>query len=181
MNDLKTLTAQPQPLTVDGETYMVHPFTVDDWGALQAWVDRQHPDPFDVVRDAINKGGFSQAIQKQMIKDALDKATGPKNLIGSVEADTLLMSMEGYTQVLFLSIRKGRPGFTEKDAGELAVKLTTTDMTKLGHLSTMDMLVSDPKSEPLNVVPPSKTSGSAASRRRPKPQRPTGGNSSTSS
>lgn len=179
MNDIGTLTGQPQPITVDGETYMVHPLTVDDWGALQAWVDRQFPNPLDAVRDALAKGGFKPAQEQFMIKEALALASKPKAKLGSIEADELLVSAEGSAQVLYLTIRKGRPDFTEKDAAALAEKLAAAEIARLAQASTLDMVVSDPKSEPLNIVPPSKTSGPAASRRRRSPTRTTGGNSST--
>jgi hypothetical protein len=175
MNDLKILTAQPQPVTVDGETYMVHPLDVNDWGALQAWLDRQRIDPFDAVKAAIAKGGFSMAVQQYMIDKALEKAMKPGCKIGSVEADELLTSMEGYAQVFYLAVRKGRPDFTEADAMDVAAKLAAVDMTKVGHVTTMNMMVSDPKDEPLNVKPPLKKSGSAASRRRPRKPTGTGG------
>lgn len=180
MNDLKTLTARPQPVTVDGEAYMVHPLDVDDWGEVQAWLDRQHADPFDAVKAAIAKGGFSMTIQQYMIDKALEKSMKPKCRLGSVEADELLTSMEGYAWILYLAIRKGRPEFTEKDALALAAKLAAVDMTQVGHVTTMNMMVSDPKDEPLNVKPPLNKSGSAASRRRPRNPTATGGRSSTS-
>jgi hypothetical protein len=179
MNDLRTLTAQPQPLTVDGETYWIHPLDVNDLGALQAWIDRQHADPFDVVKAVIDKGGFTVTMQQYMIAEALRESIKPKARLGSAEADELLLSMEGSRQVLYLSIRKGRPDFTEAAAAELAAKLTTTDVAKLNHLSTLDMVASDPKGEPLNIKPPSKSSGSAASRRQRRAAKKTGGSSST--
>lgn len=168
MNDLKTLTAQPQPLIVDGETYMVHPFDMNDWGALQAWIDKQHADPFDIVSAAIKKGEFTITMQQYMIDKAMEKAMKPRCPLGSPEADELVMSMAGQKQLLYLSIRKGRPDFTEEQAGDLVVKLTAVDTAKLGQLSTINMVVSDPKDEPLDVRPPSRTSGPAASRKRKK-------------
>jgi hypothetical protein len=174
MNDLKTLTAQPSPVVIDGETYVVHPLSMDDWGALQAWLDEQHANPFEVVKAAIAGGGFTVVQQQYMLDKALERAMKPRCKIGSLEADELLTSMEGYAQVLYLSVRKGRPDFTKADALELAAKLAAVDMTQVGHASTMNMMVSDPKDEPLNVTPPSKRSGSAASGRRRKPIR-TGG------
>lgn len=179
MSELTTLTAQPSPMTIDGETYMVHPFDMNDWGELQAWVDRQHPDPFEIVKAAIAKGGFTFAQQQFMLKEALEKASKPKCKIGTVEADELTMSMEGMRQVLFLSIRKGRPGFTEADAADLSTKLSMVDVANLAQSSTLDMLVSDPKSEPLDIKPPSKTSGPAASAKRRRRRNP-GGRSTTS-
>lgn len=168
MNDLKTMTAAPSPVVVDGETYMVHPLTMKDWGAIQSWLDAQYANPFEVVKSAIALGGFTVEQQKHMMNRALEEAMKPKCKIGSLEADELLTSMEGYAQVLYHCVRKGRPEFTEDDALELAAKLAAVDMTQVGHVSTMNMVVQDPKDEPLNVTPPLKKSGSAASRRRRK-------------
>lgn len=175
MNDLKTLTAQPQPIVVDGETYMAHPLSMDDWGAIQAWLDAQHASPFEVVKAAIAKGGFSIAQQQYMLDKAIEKATKPTCRIGTFEADELLTSMQGYAQILYLSIRKGRPEFTEKDAAELAMKLAAVDMAQVGQATNLNMMVSDPKDEPLNVKPPLKKSGSAASGSRRRSKKGIGG------
>jgi len=174
MNDLSTLTAQPRPMTVDGETYMVYPLDMDGWGAIQAWLDAQRPDPFDVVKKAIEKGGFTLQQQQYMISQALDKAMETKPLLGSVEADALLMSIPGYTQVLYQSIRKGRPDFTEADASELASKLTATDFANVNMSTNLDLMASDPKAE----SPTTEKSGKASRNRRR--NRKTGGRSSTS-
>lgn len=168
MNDLKTLTAAPSPVVIDGETYMVHPLDMKDWGAIEAWLNAQFGNPFEAVKDAIAMGGFTIAQQQYMMDKAIEKSMRPKCRIGSAEADAILTSMAGYAQVLYHCIRKGRPDFTEADAMELAAKLATVDMAQVGHASTMNMVVQDPKDEPLNVTPPLKKSGSAASRRRRK-------------
>jgi hypothetical protein len=175
MNNLKILTAQPQPLTVDGETYMVHPLTLDDWGALEVWLESQFVDPFDVVNRAIAKGGMTPSQQQYLLSEALKESIKPKAPLGSIEADQLLMSMKGYAQILYLSIRRGRPGFTEQDAKDLAVKLSAADATNLGQISTLNLVASDPKDEPLNVQPPLKKSGSAASQRRTRAAKRNGG------
>lgn len=165
MNDLKTLTAQPSPMTVDGETYLTHPLTIEDWGALQAWLDRQHPNPLELVKETIAKGGFNRAQEQYLLEKALEKASKPRTQLGSPEADQLLMSVPGWTQVLYLSIKKGRPGFTEQDAALLAAKLSFVDVAQMARNTTLDMVASDPKDEPLTILP-KKTNGSAASRKR---------------
>lgn len=170
MNDLRTLTAQPRPMTVDGETYMVHPLDMNGWGAIQAWLDAQRPDPFEVVKAAIAKGGWSFAQEQYMIQQAIEKSMETKPLLGSVEADALLLSIPGYTQILYQSIRKGRPEFTEQDAADLAAKLTAADFANVNLSTNLDLMASDPKAE----APTTKTSGSAQSRRRKRAKR-TGG------
>lgn len=165
MNDIATLTAQPQILRVDGKEYKVHPLTFADLGELQAWVDSQFPDPFEVVSKAMNSGKFNYAQQQFMMQQAMEKATRPRHLLGTMEADELLLSVEGTKKILVVSIRKGDPSFTEKDADELFEKLTQADIAKLESATNLDMVVQDPKDEPPSIVPPSNANGSRMSRR----------------
>lgn len=183
MNDLATLTAQPQSLVVDGKEYRIHPLTFSDLGELQSWIDGQFPDPFDAVSKAIKSGNFNYAQQQFMLDKAIEKAMKPRHLIGTIEADELLMSVEGYKQILTLSIRKGDPSFTEKDADELFTKMTQADLARLNMATNLDMVANDPKDMPLNVVPPKRQNGSTTSRnqRRAAAKRGTGGSSGTRS
>lgn len=148
MNNLATLTGQPQTLRVDGEEYQVYPLTFADLGKLQKWIDDQFPDPFEVVSKAIKSGNFNYAQQQFMLDKAIDKATKPKHLIGSPEADELLLSAEGYKQVLIHSIRKGDPGFSDEDARSLFEKMTQADVMKLQSASNLDLVANDPKDMP---------------------------------
>lgn len=165
MNNLASLTAQPRPLKIGDIEYMAHPLTMDDLGALQAWIDRQRPDPFDVVNAAIAKGNYSMAQQQFLLKAALEESRKPRMLIGSSEADELIGSVEGIKHVLYLSIKKSRPDFTEADADILFSSLTSVDIAKTYNVTGLDLVVNDPKSPPLNVVPPSNPSGPAGNRR----------------
>ena len=102
----------------------------------------------------------------------------PPPLLGSVEADALLMSIPGYTQILYQSIRKGRPEFTEADAAELASKLTAVDFANVNLSTDLNLMISDPKADPPTTTTRA-TSGSAESRRRKGRNRKTGGRSTT--
>lgn len=183
MNDLATLTAQPQTLLVDGKEYKVHPLTFADLGELQSWIDKQFPDPFDAVSRAIKSGNFNYAQQQFMLDKAIEKAMKPRHLIGTPEADELLLSVEGYKKIMTLSIRKGDPSFTEKEADELFTKMTQADLARLGIATSIDMVANDPKDMPLNVVPPKRPNGSSTSRkqRRAAAKHGTGGSSGTKS
>ncbi len=177
MNDISTLSAQPQTLSVDGKEYKVYPLTLADLGELQVWIDSQFPDPFEVVSKAMKSGHFNVAQQQYLMNQAMEKATRPKHLLGTMEADELLLSAEGYKQVLIVSIRKGDPSFTASDAEELFKKMTQADVAKLERVTNLDMVATDPKDMPLNIVPPSKENGSAISRRQRRANRGTGGHS----
>jgi hypothetical protein len=180
MDNLATLTGQPRTMTVDGQDYKVHPLDLGDFGALQAWVDDQFPNPFAEVKKAFALGGFNFEQQKYMLDLAMEKASKPRHLIGTPEADELLMSVEGYKRVLFLSIRKGDPSFTEADAEQLFAKMTFVDIAQLGQATDLDMVTSDPKGDALNETPLDVKSGSAGNRRqRLAARKRSGGNSTT--
>lgn|SRR5574343_18998 len=164
MNDLASLTAQPMPLRVGGKEYKVYPLTFSDLGALQAWVDAQFPSPFELANKAIAAGNYNVEQQKFLLKSALELAAKSRRLIGTPEADELLMSSEGYKQVLVLAIRKGDPGFSDKDAEELFRQMNPMDLASMQAATSLDMVLTDPKEPPLNIVPPKKPSGSATSR-----------------
>ena len=166
MNNLSVLTAQPQKFVVDGKEYWLHPFDFNDWGRLQSWVDEQFPDPFDVVNKAIAKNSYTVAQQQFMIRAAIDKATQNRRLIGTPEADELLMSIAGIKQILLISIQKGDPSFTMEDAEKLYLAMSRADLAKMQEATTMNMVITDPKDPPLNIVPPRSRSGSATSRKR---------------
>lgn len=179
MNNIATLTAQPQTLSVDGKEYKVYPLTFADLGELQTWIDSQFPDPFEVVSKAMKSGNFNYAQQQYMLSQAIDKATRPKHLLGTPEADELLMSIEGCKKTLVLSIRRGDESFTDEDADNLFAKLTEADIAKINFATNLDMVASDPKEPALNVQPPPRPNGSATSRKQRRASRcGTGGNSS---
>lgn len=154
MNNIATLTAQPQILRVEDKEYKVYPLTFADLGALQVWIDSQYPDPFDAVARAIKSNHFNFAQQQFLLDKAIEKATQPKRLIGSPEADELLMSAEGYKQVLILSIRKGDPSFSDDDAKSLFDRMTPADVAKFQSLSNLDMVANDPKDIAPSVTKP---------------------------
>jgi hypothetical protein len=180
MDNLSTLTMQPKTLVVKGREYKVHPLDLGDFGYLQEWIDRQFPSPFKAVKEAFEMGGFTFEQQKYMLKNAVEQASRPRHLIGTFEADELLTSVEGYKQVIFLSIRKGDPSFTEKDAEALFSELSFVDIAQISQASNLDMVASDPKEDGLNTTPLDAKSGSAGNRRqrRSAPKR-TGGKSTT--
>lgn len=170
MDDLSTLTGQPQILRVAGKEYKVYPLTLADFGKLQAWIDDQFPNPFAEVKKAIALGDFTFAQQKFMLELAMEKATKAKVKIGQPEADELLMTMEGYKQVILLSIRKGNPSFSDADAQELFEKMSFVDITQLQQATNLDMVVSpNPKADvPLEIVPTPKSTQAESKKARPK-------------
>jgi hypothetical protein len=126
MNDLANLTGQPQKLAVDGRTYLIRPLTLDDFGALQQWVNEQFPDPMAIAQASLN--GLSVEAQKFLIKEAFAAASRPKPKLGTPEADALTNSLDGLREMLFLMIRRDDPSFTREAAVALYGKITPADI-----------------------------------------------------
>lgn len=166
MSSLSSLTAQPRKLRVGEKTYDLFPLTLEELGQLQGWVDSQFPDPIQVVADAIGKGNYTVAQQQYLMKQALELASRPKSLIGTPEADRLLQSTEGTKRLLLLSIRKGRPDFTEAEAAELLKDLNGGHVEAAFSATGVDQVIHDPKGSK-TTRPGNGTSTSRPSRRRP--------------
>ncbi len=199
MNDLATLTSQPVFLRVEvkdstgkptGEVleYMIHPFVMSDFGLMQVWIDRQFPDPFDNARNVIQSAlaagkPFNVAQEQYLLKTASELAIRAKRLIGTPEADTLLMSLEGALQIMEISIRKGDPTFDQEKAKRLYENMTSADFVKLYQQTQVQYVVSDPKVFQPDERKPSDSNGDSMSRRhrraRKAKERPIGGESIT--
>jgi hypothetical protein len=160
MNDLASLTGAPAVLRVGDEEHRVYPFTFEDFGHLQAWVDAQFPDPMDLATLAIDRGRlvtrdgkqvrepFPVAQQQLLLKNAAELQTRGRRLLGTPEADEKAQSLDGVKEVLYLSIRKGEPAFTHADADRLYKKMSYGDLVKVFAATAVNQVVTgDPKEE----------------------------------
>lgn len=166
MNSLTDLAGLPHRLTVkvrgEAREYQVYPLTVDEFAEFQGWIDAQFPDPFAVASQALASGNFTVPQQQHILNRAMDLASQPKHPIGTPEADRLLLSFEGSLQMLWRSIRKGKPDFSLEEAKEVRMWMTMIDLQALNYYTGAALVASDPKPTP---KPPART-GSSTSRRR---------------
>ena len=144
-DSLGDLTAQPRPLRVGDKTYQVHPLTITDFGALQIWVDSQHPDPFAAVAAQIGTGRFTPAQERHLLTAAVEFSGKSKPKLGTPEADALVRSIEGIKHLLYIAIHKGDPTFTEADAETMSRQLGPEGISQALSLTTADQVLSDPK------------------------------------
>jgi len=181
MNSLASLTSQPSVLRVEAKNeegqltgemleYQVYPFTIEDLGKLQAWIDRQFPDPFDIARNAIDKAKstnnpFTYTQEQFLLKNAAELAMRPRNLIGTPEADALLGSSGACLEILMISIRKGDPTFDEDKSKQLIRSLTAMDILKVYQATQLNLVMSDPKAGKPDENPTPNSNGISASRR----------------
>ena len=125
---------------------------------LQAWVDRQFPDPFDVVGRQIDAGRivrdehgneerepYPMVVQQFMIRSAIEASSKGQRMIGTPEADEKCQSAAGVSEMLYLSIRKGRPSFTREQAREIYRELSVAQVGAVFHGTNADLVMSDPK------------------------------------
>jgi hypothetical protein len=155
--------AMPRTLTVGERSYQIHPLTVDDTMVdLQAWVDQQFPDPFDVVNEQIERGRlvtnargepdrepYPMIVQQFMLKSAIDTANSGKRLVGTPTADAKLASAAGVAEQIYLSIHKGDPAFTRAQAAELFDLLSVAQVSAVFTATNLAEVISDPKAEPI--------------------------------
>jgi hypothetical protein len=170
MNSLPDLAGKPRPLTVrvngEARVYDVHPLTVDDIASLQGWVDAQYPDPFAAASAAMAKFDFTVEQQKYILSTAMQQATR-RNPIGTPEADRVLFGFEGSLQLMKLSIRKGRPDFSDEEAAEIRHWMTLADLQALEHYTGAELLRHDEKkAEKTSAASGNSTSRARRSRKR---------------
>ncbi len=181
MNSLADLTSRPIPLSVPvkddrgeptGEMleYLIHPLNFADHGDLQRWVDAQFPDPYETAWAAIERrratgNPFNVAQEQFILKNAQEQALRPRNLIGTPDADRLLTSAEGLRRIIVAGIRKGDPSFDDAAADRLVAHMSQADLYRAYAGTQMNLVISDPKAEPLDVTPSSRPIGGGASRR----------------
>jgi hypothetical protein len=147
MNDLSTLTNGPRAhLSAGGERYAVHELTLGEMGELQAWVDEQFADPLELAQERMGKG-LTPSQERYLLEIALRVACEPKALLGTPQADALVRSAEGTKVMLWLAIRKGRPGFTRGEASALFDTLRPGDLARAFEASGVEAALSDPKAE----------------------------------
>lgn len=132
MNDLATLTGQPRPLHIQGKLYWLYPQTFRTLGRFQVWLDMQSRDPESDVCQVFNEmPGNAMAY---LLNKGVWRAEKRRVLIGSAEANMLAYSVGGISELLYLSIRRGRR-FTRRAANALYWLLD--DGGKRAVISTM--------------------------------------------
>jgi hypothetical protein len=141
MSNLTSLTGSPRTVTLGGEPYQVFPLTLADLGELQAWLDTQLPDPLAVVKRHIDSGGVPMEQAKFLYSQALAEATKTRLHLSSPDSLPYLNSPAGVCQMLLLTVRKGRPGWTLADAQALCGKLTPADIMRLQTITELDKVL----------------------------------------
>lgn len=149
LNDVATLAGVKRtPLVIGGETYDVYPLTIEDYGELQNWLDTQYPDPLAIAAEEMRLGRFNHPQQQFLLRTAMELKAKARVKIGSPEASEQLQSVEGTTEALYLSIRRGRPSFTREEATALFNRLTLAELASVFAATNLNMVMPDPPKAP---------------------------------
>lgn len=148
MNDsIATLTAQPTRMLLGTKEYEIAPLTWNDFGVIQAWCDRQWPDPLAAVAKHLDTDEFTVEQERYLMRLAVEQATRPKPQLGSPECTDLMRTVKGVAFLVYLAIHKRDPGFTEAMAEQIIREASASQITQLFKVTTSDLVMSnhDPK------------------------------------
>lgn len=109
---IDTLTAAPRTIELGGRQLRLAPLTHGDLGVLQAWIHSQLPDPVALARRLAE--GMPEAVQEKILNRAFDQVMGARktHMLGTAEADGIIATMDGFTQILALMCRAYHPEMT---------------------------------------------------------------------
>lgn len=122
MNDAENVMNRGKIQRFGDEEVVMYPLDFDDHGDIQAWLDGQVKNPMDLIRNELARGGLPMAVQQYMVKSAIEVWARTRILVGTVEAEEHLNTINGKAFQLYLSVKKGNPDFTLEMAMNLLRK-----------------------------------------------------------
>lgn len=141
---LAALSGAPRTVEIAGERYQIYPLTLSDLGELQAWLEGQLPDPLAIVRRHIDSCGVPMEQAKFLYAEAMREASKTRIHLSSAEAMPHLNSPSGICELLYLAIRKGRPGWTREQARDLVDGMTPAEVSRIQQISELDQVTPGP-------------------------------------
>lgn len=108
-SDLLALSGAPRTIRAGSRTFDLHPLRLVEIGRLQAWLDDQAPDPRAVVRSSPALAALGRGARRFALRWADEHQARLRPLFGSPMADVLTFSVDGVTEILRLSVGRGRP------------------------------------------------------------------------
>jgi hypothetical protein len=143
--DLAALTGQPKTIRSGGKEWTFYPLRISHFGALQAWLNDQFPNPVRAAYDMTE--GLPLAVRQHAVAAAVEVAARPKPKLGSAEATGILMSLDGIRQFLGMSLAKGEQPKPEHVAAidELLDVADEATLAEAIRATGVHSLLSDPK------------------------------------
>lgn len=122
MSDLtKTLAMPTVTLEAGGKTYTLKPFAIEDYGAVEAWLE---DNAWAASRRALKRGAINPGEYEKVYKSTLSLIAGCELTYGTETYASATMTLPGLQVLLRLAI----PELEEKDAFDLVRKHTSEVM-----------------------------------------------------
>ena len=146
-DDLTIAAATPRTVKIGGEEFRLHFLTHADIASLQAWINSQFRDPFEIASEQIaeHSGRWTVAQQQYLLAQAMKEAVIGPPKIGTPKASELLVSQEGQIEIFYLSVVKGDPSFTRERARDVVIDFNSAEQSAVFAASGADMVADDPK------------------------------------
>jgi hypothetical protein len=141
----------PRLLTLAGEEYLVSEFRLRDLAELTAWAEERSPDPLGML------AGIDREAEPERWRAAFRGAweaaeAGPPGFGSDPVGDAV--------RLVYVAIRRHRPGFGPDDAAELLTRMTGAELDGLTRivwgadvLDEFDRILDPPTSKPPAGIP----------------------------
>lgn len=129
---LSAITAPSHLVTIGGTPYRVSPLSYNLLGELEAWINRQLPDPIAMAKKMAE--GLPDKQAEAVIMEGFRMAMLGPVRIQSPEAARVIESPAGGSYVLWLSLRTHQPNLMLADMERLVDSLSPADFAALQKL-----------------------------------------------
>ena len=123
MDGLHVPTAAPWKQMIGGKEYWMGPLTLEDWGMLEKRLVASRPDPLELAISRLERHDDLDEHTTRGVLECAFRETMEAHRATVVELKQFMRGVEGFSLMLWLSLRKHQPGITEERAGELALQL----------------------------------------------------------
>ena len=132
MDGLAAAVGAPAPWSYGGETYLLSPLKLNDWGTIRNHLAALRKDPMDVVRDSIAK--FTDPKHQEMLlKMALDQSTKHTPRVEWADVASFIEGNDGMAFTMWLMIRKNHPEFKLGDAERMVSTMSEDELKGFGQ------------------------------------------------
>ncbi len=128
MNALHALTAAPTTLSIGGETYLVEPLSLADWGTIEKHLLDARPDALTLVKASLE--GLSLDEKRTLLDAALSQSLRAK-CVTVAELVDYTATREGLALLLWLALRRRRREMTLDDTHKLLDQLSADDLSRI--------------------------------------------------
>lgn len=152
--DLAVATGQPEEITLAcGETILVRPMEMQEWGALQAWFKRRCPSPVTRALYAIQQAHqagerISPDVQQMLLDHAQTQAISWPPRILSPDWLAILDGVEGaLAECLYAILSRANPIVSRERCEDIAKQLKPEDLGEIIRVAWNGGNPAPPKAE----------------------------------